>query len=59
MLKSLKCVYQIDGFTVGHDYDVIEDDANLVTVYDDNGILRKFNKIEGNSDFKNWFEGSL
>lgn len=58
MLKKLECLYQINGFTVGKDYDVVEDGANIVTVFDNNLILRKFNKVEGNSDFKNWFRGS-
>lgn len=48
-------MYSINGFTVDSEYPIIDNGANLVTAFDNNGILRIFNKVEGGKDFKNWF----
>lgn len=56
-MRQLKCVNEINGFTVNKGYKVIEEGVNLVRVLDDNLIRRTFKKVKGNSDFKNWFTG--
>jgi hypothetical protein len=58
-MKQLKCINEISGFTLGHSYPVVDNGANLVKVFDNNGILRMFDKVEGHKDFKNWFIGEV
>jgi len=58
-INQLKCISEINGFTVGNSYPIIEKGVNpsTLSLFDNNMILRRFETIEGASDFKNWFIG--
>lgn len=51
----LKCVYAVEGFTLGKEYLILANGMNIVAVKDDNGKTISFNKVEGVNDFKNYF----
>lgn len=57
-MKKLTLKEELIGFTKGMDYEVVQDEMNLVVVKDDNGKERAFNKVEGENDFKNFFTSS-
>jgi hypothetical protein len=55
-LTHLKNVYKLKGFTIGKEYKMYENSANSVTVLNDFGAWVTFEKIEGEKDFKNFFQ---
>lgn len=54
-MKKLKCIHHFAGFTVGKEYDVLDEGMNVVAVRNDTGNMVMFGRVEGYTDFKNYF----